>query len=928
MPYRLKYFVSLFFVYVLLFLILPSRVAATVTMDDPNAIYTDDFASNAGVPTKSYVNTNAGVLQLTSAASQSTFTTPYAASGNAMTAAIRPLPLAKWGTLTINATIPTDTTLKTQFLDDSNKLFSDTYIPGNSVGVEGTTIDISGLPIDKRGISSSTKPFGIKIKFLMTTSNTNATPTITDISFTWTRTQGDLSPTKIKNTHWPIYGIDQQRTYNTKSTLSGTYPTIKWSSDFFQYESYQYFRFDDYTFTVDTLANTYYWNKRNFKTNELVATLISAPDFATGVITENNTLYGNNFGNDIVYAYDINADNYKWVYNFQSGHGNERTLLRDDGTLYVIRQTNLEAGNKSKVFTLYAFNPDGTILFSQNYTELDYIFSFGFTFSIDQNTIYVATSSDDNSGVYQDYDASPTNNFGRLIAINADNGAEVWHYDTGNLINHYDFNPVVDTDGTIYVASRFSYSEDYIWPGTWPLQVRTKKLFAINPNGTLKWVRTTTDTGQGYKKLMLRSDGVLMALYKNNGSAHATPSQLLAINTSDGSVRWTRATGGTYTYTQFVDSLNGTVYNYQDSVADFYMGYVDKDNTLKWLIYYKYPGSNSYVTSRDVYSDADGNIYGTFKNLTLNQGKYYALGPWTLSVDQNGDSFNHGDTIEFTARTTMAATNTLLGGNNKIQVKMDNGDRVALTYSSTETSGETVWKGSYTVPDTYVGGEHTYAVEASQAHFQTDIPTNFNDPAIDTNNTGLSQTKTITIGAPVKCTDTKPAFSPNLYQVNVSNTTADLYFTPIVDPVTKYRIYYGTKESEFNQSKDVDKQTGGAIKVTVTGLAPNTNYFFKVSALNGCQESDSSQTLSTKTTKLGARSYYPGKPFTVNKFKSVNTVTNTKLQNTKPSGSPLNLIPTQQIKQKVNEVKETVQKQVVKSNILSKITSFFKNIFK
>jgi hypothetical protein len=53
-----------------------------------------------------------------------------------------------------------------------------------------------------------------------------------------------------------------------------------------------------------------------------------------------------------------------------------------------------------------------------------------------------------------------------LYAINAETGAEKWHYNTGaNVIS----SPIVDLDGTIYVGSD------------------NGNVYAINPNGNLKW---------------------------------------------------------------------------------------------------------------------------------------------------------------------------------------------------------------------------------------------------------------------------------------------------------------------------------------------------------------------------------------------------------------------------------------------------------
>lgn len=62
--------------------------------------------------------------------------------------------------------------------------------------------------------------------------------------------------------------------------------------------------------------------------------------------------------------------------------------------------------------------------------------------------------------------------------------------------------------------------------------------------------------------------------------------------------------------------------------------------------------------------------------------------------------------------------------------------------------------------------------------------------------------------------------------------------------VTNYRIYYGTNSGAYTQCANAGNNTN----ITITGLAPNTTYFFVATALNAAgQESKPSAQISYTT---------------------------------------------------------------------------------
>ncbi len=93
-----------------------------------------------------------------------------------------------------------------------------------------------------------------------------------------------------------------------------------------------------------------------------------------------------------------------------------------------------------------------------------------------------------------------------------------------------------------------------------------------------------------------------------------------------------------------------------------------------------------------------------------------------------------------------------------------------------------------------------------------------------------------------------PSSAPNLYQADVTDTTATLYFAPANSPYTSYFVSYGPglkDESygvQFNQGF-----SSGAIFYKINALSPSSEYTFKVRANNNCAIGPWSKDLIIKT---------------------------------------------------------------------------------
>lgn len=99
-----------------------------------------------------------------------------------------------------------------------------------------------------------------------------------------------------------------------------------------------------------------------------------------------------------------------------------------------------------------------------------------------------------------------------------------------------------------------------------------------------------------------------------------------------------------------------------------------------------------------------------------------------------------------------------------------------------------------------------------------------------------------------KCTATKPDKAPDLFQIDVTKTSAQLYFSPVNNAITNYTIIYGLEKHRPDYGVSFPfGQYEGVVNYTVNDLTPNTKYYFRVRADNGCRQGYWSDTMSVET---------------------------------------------------------------------------------
>jgi sugar lactone lactonase YvrE len=113
---------------------------------------------------------------------------------------------------------------------------------------------------------------------------------------------------------------------------------------------------------------------------------------------------------------------------------------------------------------------------------------------------------------------------------------------------------------------------------------------------------------------------------------------------------------------------------------------------------------------------------------------------------------------------------------------------------------------------------------------------------------------------PQSCSANPPGNWPNLFQINTTNNSATLYFTPIRDNISYYYVAYGLSPGDVRYGVSFDQGSyDGVLNYKVYSLASGTKYYFKIRGGNGCATGPWGNESSATTTASGSaatRVYY------------------------------------------------------------------------
>jgi len=254
----------------------------------------------------------------------------------------------------------------------------------------------------------------------------------------------------------------------------------------------------------------------------------------------------------------------KWSYDIPASVDCSPTIGLD-GTIYF--------GAYAKV---YAFNPNGTLKWS---------FSWGGGFHYSSpaigpdSTIYIGWSNFGNMAK------------GELLALNQD-GTLKWSYST---LGYVESSPAIGSDGTIYISSagEYNYATHKFY---------NARLYALNPNGTLKWSYIIGGVGYTSSPAIDSEETIYIGSRDPGPPEGYYNSRLYAIN-PNGTLKWSYLTGRGISSSPTI-GLDGTIYFGSQGMVYS----LNPDGTLKWSY------STGYIFRSELIISIDGTIYFSDKD--------------------------------------------------------------------------------------------------------------------------------------------------------------------------------------------------------------------------------------------------------------------------------------------------------------------------
>jgi len=255
------------------------------------------------------------------------------------------------------------------------------------------------------------------------------------------------------------------------------------------------------------------------------------------------------------------------------------------------------------------------------------------------------------------------------------------------------------------------------------------------------------------------------------------------------------------------------------------------------------------ITHTATSSDTDYN--GEISSMTINITDDDNTVPG-VAVVQTGDGTSvteAGNTDTYTLVLTSIPT-----ANVKIKVLGNNWE--ATTSASVYYFTASNWSTPQTISirandDTTIDGGKTTIF----THTATSTDLHYNAIAIDSVTVNVNDNDFSAPASAPTCGKTPPYDTPNLFQINTTQNTATLYYTPIKNDISYYYIAYGYQPGDlrFGVSYEFGSYDG-VIDYTINALATGTRYYFQVRGGNGCATGKWSNSLGATTVASGSAS--------------------------------------------------------------------------
>jgi hypothetical protein len=493
-------------------------------------------------------------------------------------------------------------------------------------------------------------------------------------------------------------------------------------------------------------------------------------------IGKNNTIYinSNDFG---IYAVIDNGSTVTFKGFAYSGYPISNTLIGNNDILYVVSYLPDGMGVEEGIYLVGVNQTTGSVV---NYIELISLVTNTFGISISglgigsDGTIYAVSYY---------IDSEDSNYYYGLYAVNTDFTLKWSYIESGGATLSAFSNPSIATDGTIYfVASIFETAGEVI-------------MYAINPDGSLKWTSLLSESGLSYSSPTIGNNGAIYICVANIDDDTTT---LFSIKPSDGTIKWTHTV------------------NYPTILSSCLIG---ADETVYFSTYYTIDAGIMYAVN----TDSNGDPYTKWQK-NLGQGSYSSP-----TMDSNGVvytvttsgilyAFNNSNPITTipTAPRNVTATSGY--------------DEAVITFTAPASDGGSTIT-SYTVTSSPDG---VTATGSSSSITITGLTsgTAYTFTVIAINSVGYSPSSSasnsVTPSAPTVPT------APTITDAYESSGQVTLDFTAPTSDGGSTILTYTITSSPGSITNTISYP---ATSITITGLTNNTSYTFTLVATNSIGDS-------------------------------------------------------------------------------------------
>lgn len=177
------------------------------------------------------------------------------------------------------------------------------------------------------------------------------------------------------------------------------------------------------------------------------------------------------------------------------------------------------------------------------------------------------------------------------------------------------------------------------------------------------------------------------------------------------------------------------------------------------------------------------------------------------------------------------------------------------------------------------------------------------------------------------CTNQPPSGTPDLFQIDGNTSTGvTVFFSPVLGNTDRYFVSYSTNSSAEEFGFEFNSTWDGVISVNVSALSPNTVYYFKVRAGNGCMPGEWSNVMVARSGQRLPTYRWSSLPRIVSTG-VVRRVSPASVQQVEIDASKPTSVPAQPTSQPSKEQTTQPQAQQESPSFLQKVTNFIKGLF-